>query len=282
MVPDAAIRDLIRYYTREAGVRSLERELANLARKTVRDLEREKLIAITIDDQRLAKYAGVKRFRYGETDTEDLIGMVTGLAWTEFGGDILTIEAVRMPGKGRMSITGNLKEVMKESISAANSYVRSRATEFGIKPTLFEKTDVHVHVPEGATPKDGPSAGVAMAVAMVSVLTGVPVHKDLAMTGEITLRGRVLAIGGLKEKLLAALRSGIKTVLIPEENAKDLADIPDNVKAGLEIVPVGTVDQVLARALVRPLTPIEWIEADDSVIAPVKGDETDQDPVITH
>jgi ATP-dependent Lon protease len=282
MVPDAAIRDLIRYYTREAGVRSLERELANLARKTVRDLEREKLIAITIDEERLAKYAGVKRFRYGETDTEDLIGMVTGLAWTEFGGDILTIEAVRMPGKGRMSITGNLKEVMKESISAANSYVRSRATEFGIKPTLFEKTDVHVHVPEGATPKDGPSAGVAMAVAMVSVLTGVPVHKDLAMTGEITLRGRVLAIGGLKEKLLAALRSGIKTVLIPEENAKDLADIPDNVKAGLEIVPVGTVDQVLARALVRPLTPIEWIEADDSVIAPVKGDETDQDPVITH
>jgi ATP-dependent Lon protease len=253
-----------------------------LARKTVRDLEREKLVAITIDTERLAKYAGVKRYRYGETDAEDLIGMVTGLAWTEFGGDILTIEAVRMPGKGRMSITGNLKEVMKESISAANSYVRSRATEFGIKPTLFEKTDVHVHVPEGATPKDGPSAGVAMAVAMVSVLTGVPVHKDLAMTGEITLRGRVLAIGGLKEKLLAALRSGIKTVLIPEENVKDLADIPDNVKAGLEIVPVGTVDQVLARALVRPLTPIEWTEADDSVIAAVKVEDTDQDPVITH
>jgi ATP-dependent Lon protease len=282
IVPDEAIRDLIRYYTREAGVRSLERELANLARKTVRDLEREKLVAITIDTDRLAKYAGVKRYRYGETDAEDLIGMVTGLAWTEFGGDILTIEAVRMPGKGRMSITGNLKEVMKESISAANSYVRSRATEFGIKPTLFEKTDVHVHVPEGATPKDGPSAGVAMAVAMVSVLTGVPVHKDLAMTGEITLRGRVLAIGGLKEKLLAALRSGIKTVLIPEENVKDLADIPDNVKAGLEIVPVGTVDQVLARALVRPLTPIEWTEADELGIAAVKVEETDQDPVITH
>ncbi len=281
-VPDEAIRDLIRYYTREAGVRSLERELANLARKTVRDLEREKLVAITIDTDRLAKYAGVKRYRYGETDAEDLIGMVTGLAWTEFGGDILTIEAVRMPGKGRMSITGNLKEVMKESISAANSYVRSRATEFGIKPTLFEKTDVHVHVPEGATPKDGPSAGVAMAVAMVSVLTGVPVHKDLAMTGEITLRGRVLAIGGLKEKLLAALRSGIKTVLIPEENVKDLADIPDNVKAGLEIVPVGTVDQVLARALVRPLTPIEWTEADETVIAAVKVEDSDQDPVITH
>ena len=208
--------------------------------------------------------------------------MVTGLAWTEFGGDILTIEAVRMPGKGRMSITGNLKEVMKESISAANSYVRSRAAAFGIKPTLFEKTDVHVHVPEGATPKDGPSAGVAMAVSMVSVLTGVPVRKDLAMTGEITLRGRVLAIGGLKEKLLAALRSGIKTVLIPEENVKDLADIPDNVKSALEIIPVATVDQVLAHALVRPLTPIEWIEPDDSVVAAVKADDGDLDAVITH
>lgn len=282
IVPDEAIRDLIRYYTREAGVRSLERELANLARKTVRDLEREKLVAITIDTDRLAKYAGVKRYRYGETDAEDLVGMVTGLAWTEFGGDILTIEAVRMPGKGRMSITGNLKEVMKESISAANSYVRSRAAEFGIKPTLFERTDVHLHVPEGATPKDGPSAGVGMAVAIVSVLTGVPVHKDLAMTGEITLRGRVLAIGGLKEKLLAALRSGIKTVLIPEENVKDLADIPDNVKAGLEIVPVSTVDQVLARALVRPLTPIEWTEADDSVLTTAKVEDGDQDPIITH
>jgi ATP-dependent Lon protease len=282
IVPDESLRDLIRYYTREAGVRSLERELANLARKTVRDLEREKLVSITIDAARLDKYAGVRRYRYGETDAEDLIGMVTGLAWTEFGGDILTIEAVRMPGKGRMSITGNLKEVMKESISAANSYVRSRSAEFGIKPTLFEKTDVHVHVPEGATPKDGPSAGVAMAVAMVSVLTGVPVRKDLAMTGEITLRGRVLAIGGLKEKLLAALRSGIKTVLIPEENVKDLADIPDNVKAGLEVIPVGTVDQVLAHALTRPLTPIEWIEPEDATIAAVKVEDTDLDSVITH
>jgi len=282
IVPDDSLRDLIRYYTREAGVRSLERELANLARKTVRDLEREKLTSITIDAARLDKYAGIRRYRFGETDAEDLIGMVTGLAWTEFGGDILTIEAVRMPGKGRMSITGNLKEVMKESISAANSYVRSRAAAFGIKPTLFEKTDVHVHVPEGATPKDGPSAGVAMAVSMVSVLTGVPVRKDLAMTGEITLRGRVLAIGGLKEKLLAALRSGIKTVLIPEENVKDLADIPDNVKSALEIIPVATVDQVLAHALVRPLTPIEWIEPDDSVVAAVKADEGDLDAVITH
>jgi ATP-dependent Lon protease len=210
--------------------------------------------------------------------------MVTGLAWTEFGGDILTIEAVKMPGKGRMSITGNLKDVMKESISAANSYVRARATAFGIKPTLFEKTDVHVHVPEGATPKDGPSAGVAMSVAMVSVLTGIPIRKDLAMTGEITLRGRVLAIGGLKEKLLAALRSGIKTVLIPSENEKDLADIPENVKSALEIVPVSTVDEVLARALASPLTPIEWTEEDDQAL-PAKGtalDDGDPESVITH
>jgi ATP-dependent Lon protease len=284
VVPDASIRDLIRYYTREAGVRSLEREMANLARKTVRDLEREKQVSITIDAERLAKYAGVRKYRYGETDENDQVGIVTGLAWTEFGGDILTIEAVRMPGKGRMSITGNLKDVMKESISAANSYVRARATHFGIKPPIFDKTDVHVHVPEGATPKDGPSAGVAMAVAMVSVLTGVPVRKDLAMTGEITLRGRVLAIGGLKEKLLAALRSGLKTVLIPQENEKDLADIPENVKSELEIIPVSTVDEVLARALTGPLTPIEWTEEDDKAL-PASGqalDEVDPEAVITH
>ena len=284
IVPEESIRDLIRYYTREAGVRSLEREVANLARKSVRDLEREKLASITVDAERLAKYAGVRKYRYGETDAEDLVGMVTGLAWTEFGGDILTIEAVKMPGKGRMSITGNLKDVMKESISAANSYVRARATAFGIKPTLFEKTDVHVHVPEGATPKDGPSAGVAMATSMISVLTGIPIRKEVAMTGEITLRGRVLAIGGLKEKLLAALRSGIKTVLIPAENVKDLADIPENVKSALEIVPVATVDEVLARALTQPLTPIEWTEEDDQAL-PAKGaalDETDPESVLTH
>ena len=282
VVPDQAIRDLIRYYTREAGVRSLERELGNLARKTVRDLEREKLLAITIDQERLDKYAGVRRYHYGETDETDLVGMVTGLAWTEFGGDILTIEAVKMPGKGRMSITGNLKEVMKESISAANSYVRSRAPAFGIKPTLFDKIDVHVHVPEGATPKDGPSAGVAMAVAMVSVLTGVPIRKEVAMTGEITLRGRVLAIGGLKEKLLAALRSGVKTVLIPQENAKDLADVPDNVKGGLQIIPVNTVDEVLALALASPLTPIEWQEDLDAPSPPPAADDTDVDTIVTH
>ncbi|CAN5299258.1 endopeptidase La [soil metagenome] len=281
VVPDKAIRDLIRYYTREAGVRSLERELGGLARKTVRDLAREKVITITIDDERLAKYAGVKKYRYGETDEEDQVGIVTGLAWTEFGGDILTIEAVKMPGKGRMSITGNLKEVMKESISAANSYVRARSTKFGIKPTLFDKTDVHVHVPEGATPKDGPSAGVAMAVAMISVLTGVPIRKDVAMTGEITLRGRVLAIGGLKEKLLAALRSGIKTVLIPAENEKDLAEVPDNVKAGLKIIPMTMVDDALTHALAGTLTPIEW-NPDEEPILPVKPDEIDDGAVITH
>ncbi len=283
-MPDKAIHDLIRYYTREAGVRSLERELGALARKAVRDMERNKLVQVVIDDERLAKYAGVRRFRYGETDEEDQVGIVTGLAWTEFGGEILTIEAVKMPGKGRMSITGNLKDVMKESISAANSYVRARATHFGIKPPLFDKTDVHVHVPEGATPKDGPSAGVAMATAMISVLTGVPVRKDVAMTGEITLRGRVLPIGGLKEKLLAALRSGVKTVLIPSENEKDLADIPENVKSALEIVPVGTVDEVLARALAGPLTPIEWTEEDDRAL-PATGptlDEVDPEAVITH
>ncbi len=280
IVPDEAIRDLIRYYTREAGVRSLERALGNLARKTVRDLAREKVASITIDAERLAKYAGVRKFRYGETDEDDLVGMVTGLAWTEFGGDILTIEAVKMPGKGRMSITGNLKDVMKESISAANSYVRSRSTDFGIAPTLFDKTDVHVHVPEGATPKDGPSAGVAMVTAMVSVLTGVPVRKEVAMTGEITLRGRVLAIGGLKEKLLAALRSGVKTVLIPAENEKDLVDVPDSVKSGLTIIPVATADEVLAHALAGPLTPIEWTEADAAVKPPIVEEHVE--PVITH
>jgi ATP-dependent Lon protease len=281
-VPDAAIRDLIRYYTREAGVRSLERELGNLARKAVRDMAKEHLLAVTIDDARLAKYAGVRKFHFGETDEEDQVGIVTGLAWTEFGGDILTIEAVKMPGKGRMSITGNLKDVMKESIAAAASYVRSRATKFGIKPSSFDKTDVHVHVPEGATPKDGPSAGVAMAVAIISVLTGVPIRKNLAMTGEITLRGRVLPIGGLKEKLLAALRSGVKTVLIPAENEKDLAEVPENVKAGLEIVPVSTVDEVLARALIGPLTPIEWREEDETPTIAPATDDTEGGLVVTH
>jgi len=280
VVPDKAIRDLIRYYTREAGVRSLERELGNLARKAVRDLARGEETVITVDDERLAKYAGVRRFHHGETDEEDQVGIVTGLAWTEFGGDILTIEAVKMPGKGRTTVTGNLKDVMKESISAAHSYVRSRSTRFGIKPPVFEKIDVHVHVPEGATPKDGPSAGVAMVTSMVSVLTGVPIRKDVAMTGEVTLRGRVLAIGGLKEKLLAALRSGIKTVIIPRENEKDLADIPENVRSALEIIPVATVDEVLVVALTDKLTPIEWNEETDPM--PSTPPAADADAVITH
>jgi ATP-dependent Lon protease len=275
IVPDGAIRDLIRYYTREAGVRSLERELGNLARKSVRDMARDNVLSVEIDDERLARYAGVRKFHYGATDEEDQVGIINGLAWTEFGGDILTIEAVKMPGKGRMSITGNLKDVMKESISAAASYVRSRATTYGLKPSVFDQTDVHVHVPEGGTPKDGPSAGVAMSVAIVSVLTGIPIRKDLAMTGEITLRGRVLPIGGLKEKLLAALRSGIKTVLIPQENAKDLADVPDNVKSGLEIIPVSTVDQVLALALTGAMTPVALVDEDELPTLPPPSSSSD-------
>jgi ATP-dependent Lon protease len=282
VVPDSTIRDLIRYYTREAGVRSLERELGNLARKTVRDLPRDKLLSITIDDERLAKYAGVKKYRYGETDKDDQVGIITGLAYTEFGGDILTIEAVKMPGKGRMTVTGNLKDVMKESISAANSYVRSRATKFGLEPPIFEKTDVHIHVPDGATPKDGPSAGAAMATAIVSVLTGIPIRADIAMTGEVTLRGRVTAIGGLKEKLLSALRSGVKTVLIPEENEKDLADIPDNVKTALEIIPVSTMDEVLKQALTRQPVPIEWNEADQPPVTVAEEPEVDVGGFVAH
>lgn len=273
IVPEDTIRDLIRYYTREAGVRSLERALGGLARKAVREMAKTGAKSITVDEAKLADYAGVKKFRYGETDEEDQVGIVTGLAWTEFGGDILTIEAIKMPGRGRMTVTGNLKDVMKESISAAASYVRSRALAFGVKPPVFEKTDIHVHVPDGATPKDGPSAGVAMTVAMVSVLTGIPIRKDIAMTGEITLRGRVTAIGGLKEKLLAALRSGVKTVLIPQENEKDLADVPDNVKSALEIVPISTADEALKWALVGTLTPVEWDEAAEPLPAPVAAPE---------
>jgi ATP-dependent Lon protease len=262
-VSEDALRDLIRRYTREAGVRSLEREIGNLARKAVREIEQKKVGKVEVTAANLPDYAGVWKYRFGETDLEDQVGVVTGLAWTEVGGDLLTVEAVSMPGKGVMTVTGNLRDVMKESISAASSYVRSRSLQFGVKPPVFRTRDIHVHVPEGATPKDGPSAGVAMATAIVSVLTGVPIRKDIAMTGEITLRGRVLPIGGLKEKLLAALRGGVKTVLIPKDNEKDLADIPDNVKTGLEIVPVSTVDEVLQRALTRPLTPVEWTDEDE-------------------
>ncbi|MBY0564514.1 MAG: endopeptidase La [Hyphomonadaceae bacterium] len=262
-VTEGALRELIRRYTREAGVRSLEREIGNLARKAVREIEQKKKTKVEVTEKNLADFAGVWRYNYGETDQEDQVGVVTGLAWTEVGGELLTVEAVAMPGKGTMTVTGNLREVMKESISAANSYVRSRAVSFGVKPPLFRTRDIHVHVPEGATPKDGPSAGVAMGTAIVSVLTGVPVRKDIAMTGEITLRGRVLQIGGLKEKLLAALRGGVKTVLIPKDNEKDLADIPENVKKGMEIIPVSTIDEVLQHALTMPLTPVEWTDQDE-------------------
>ncbi len=281
-VSDEALRDLIRYYTREAGVRSLEREIANLTRKAIREILQDKVKSVTVTEKNLEKYAGVRRYRFGEAELEDLVGIVTGLAWTEVGGELLAIESVMLPGKGKMTITGKLGDVMQESVQAAASYVRARAISFGIKPTLFEKIDIHVHVPEGATPKDGPSAGVAMVTSIVSVLTGIPVRRDIAMTGEITLRGRVFPIGGLKEKLLAALRGGLKVVLIPKENEKDLADIPDNVKKGLEIIPVATVDEVLAHALVKPLAPIEWNPVEDEKKAAPKTPEAGIDEVVTH
>jgi ATP-dependent Lon protease len=278
---DDALRDLIRYYTREAGVRNLEREIANLTRKAIKDILMKKLTKITVTRRNLEKFSGVRRFRYGEVEETDLVGVTTGLAWTEVGGELLSIEAVTVPGKGKVTATGKLGEVMRESVQAAESYVKSRSYAFGILPTIFEKKDIHVHVPEGATPKDGPSAGVAMVTSIVSVLTGIPVRKDIAMTGEITLRGRVLPIGGLKEKLLAALRGGLKTVLIPKENEKDLAEIPDNVKRGLTIIPVATSDELLKHALVRPPEPIEWNE--EAEAARVLPKPTDDRPgVVTH
>jgi len=259
-ISEDAIRDLVRYYTREAGVRNLEREIGALARKAVREIVSKKATKLAITSKNLEKFAGVHKFRYGEAEAVDMVGVVTGLAWTEVGGEILTIESVMVPGKGGVKQTGKLGDVMQESVSAAMSYVRSRATSFGIKPTLFERRDIHLHVPEGATPKDGPSAGIAMATSIVSVLTGIPVRRDVAMTGEITLRGRVLPIGGLKEKLLAALRTGTTTVFIPKDNEKDLTEIPDNVKKGLKIIPVSHVDEVIAAALVRKPEPITWEE----------------------
>jgi ATP-dependent Lon protease len=264
-ISDDALRDLIRYYTREAGVRNLEREIANLARKAVKEIVTTKVKKVAFTRRNLEKSAGVQRFRYGETESEDMVGVVTGLAWTEVGGEILTIESVLLPGKGNIKHTGKLGDVMQESVSAAFSYVKSRAISFGIKPTLFEKRDIHVHVPEGATPKDGPSAGIAMATSIVSILTGIPVRRDIAMTGEITLRGRVLPIGGLKEKLLAALRAGITTVFIPKENEKDLAEIPDTVKRHIKIVPVAHVDEIISQALVRRPEAIEWVEPPEPV-----------------
>ncbi len=283
-ITDEALRDLIRYYTREAGVRNLEREIANLARKAIKEILIETDVKkVVVSPDNLEKFAGVRKFRFGETEEEDLVGVVTGLAWTEVGGELLTIELAMLPGKGRIIRTGKLGDVMQESVQAAESYVKSRAPSFGIKPTQFEKIDIHVHVPEGATPKDGPSAGVAMVTSIVSVLTGIPVRRDVAMTGEITLRGRILPIGGLKEKLLAALRGGLKTVLIPQENAKDLQEIPDNVKKNLEIVPVTTLDEVVERALVERVKPIEW-DPEAAQVEPVTTGkkEGDLSGVTTH
>ncbi len=271
---DEALRQTIRLYTREAGVRNLEREVAKMARKSVKEILTTDIKSVRITVDNLSDYLGVERFRYGMAEGEDMVGVVTGLAWTEVGGELLTIEGVMMPGRGKMSVTGNLRDVMKESIQAANAYVKSKAVDFGIEPPLFDRRDIHVHVPEGATPKDGPSAGVGMATAIVSVMTGIAVRKDVAMTGEITLRGRVLPIGGLKEKLLAALRGGIKIVLIPEDNVKDLADIPDSVKNNLEIRPVAMLSDVLKSALVEMPKPIKWDENSTSSIGDGKNEDT--------
>ncbi|MCH8918570.1 MAG: endopeptidase La [Proteobacteria bacterium] len=281
-ISDGALLDLIRFYTREAGVRNLERELASLQRKAVKNIVSGDTKTVKITRRNLKAYAGVRRFRYGEAEEESLIGFTTGLAWTDAGGELLSIEAVMVPGKGPIKHTGKLGDVMQESVQAADSYVRSRLIDFGLKPTVLDNKSIHVHVPDGATPKDGPSAGVAMVTSIVSVLTGNPVHKDLAMTGEITLRGHVLPIGGLKEKLLAALRGGIKTVLIPQDNEKDLAEIPDNVKRGMTVIPVKTVDDVLEKALLNPLTPIEWIEPAEVEVAAAAKDDAGPGDVVTH
>ncbi len=271
-ISDEALHELVQTYTREAGVRNLEREIANLARKAVKEIVTTKVKKVAITKKNLQKFSGVPRFRYGETEAEDMVGVVTGLAWTEVGGEILTIESVLLPGKGQIRQTGKLGDVMQESVQAAYSYIRSKATQFGIKPPYFDKRDIHVHVPEGATPKDGPSAGIGMATSIVSAITGIPIRRDIAMTGEITLRGRVLPIGGLKEKLLAALRAGITTVFIPKENEKDLIEIPDNVKKGMTIIPVSHVDEVINQALVRKPEAIIWEEKpDDIALAPDIG-----------
>jgi ATP-dependent Lon protease len=283
-ISDGALRDLIRHYTREAGVRNLEREIANLTRKAIKDIMMKAVSDVHLSRRNLEKYAGIKKYRIGEVEQDDLVGVSTGLAWTEVGGELLSIEAVMVPGRGRVTFTGKLGDVMQESIQAGKSYVQSRAIRFGINPTIFSKRDIHVHVPEGATPKDGPSAGVAMVTSIVSVLTGFPVRKDIAMTGEITLRGRVLPIGGLKEKLLAAHRGGIRCVLIPKDNERDLEDIPDNIKKDLTIIPVAKVDDVLREALIGELKPIEWDEQADlnTPIAKGESDEDDVGGVLTH
>ncbi|ADJ23757.1 MAG: endopeptidase La [Hyphomicrobium denitrificans] len=281
-IEDSALKEVIRRYTREAGVRSLEREIAKLARKAVKEILTSSKSSIVVTAENVHDFLGVPKYRYGEAELEDQVGIVTGLAWTEVGGELLTIEGVMMPGKGRMTVTGNLRDVMKESIQAANAYVRSHSVDFGIHPSLFEKRDIHVHVPEGATPKDGPSAGIAMTTAIISVLTGIPVRKDVAMTGEITLRGRVLPIGGLKEKLLAALRGGIKTVIIPDENAKDLAEIPNEVQTKMDIIPVSKLEEVLKVALVRMPESITWDEVAEAEALEAKDADKTGSRVTAH
>lgn len=268
---DEALTEIIRTYTREAGVRNLEREIAKVARKSLTKIVKKEAETVSVTGDNLDDFLGVAKYRYGLAEKEDQVGVVTGLAYTSVGGELLSIEALRLPGKGRMKTTGKLGDVMKESIEAASSYVRSISPQLGVKPPKFDKIDIHVHVPDGATPKDGPSAGLAMVTAIVSVLTGIPVRKDIAMTGEVTLRGNATAIGGLKEKLLAALRGGIKTVLIPQENEKDLPDIPDNVKEGLTIIPVSHVSEVLKHALTDTPEPIEWDEAAEEAAAAAKA-----------
>ncbi|CUH41372.1 MULTISPECIES: endopeptidase La [Ruegeria] len=280
---DDALHSIIRTYTREAGVRNLEREIAKVARKSLTKIIKKEAESVTVTPENLDEFLGVPKFRYGLAEQDDQVGVVTGLAWTSVGGDLLHIEALKLPGKGRMKTTGKLGDVMKESIDAASSYVRSISPQIGVKPPKFDKIDIHVHVPDGATPKDGPSAGLAMVTSIVSVLTGIPVRKDIAMTGEVSLRGNAMPIGGLKEKLLAALRGGIKTVLIPEENEKDLAEIPDNVKEGLKIIPVEHVSEVLKLALVREPEAIEWDEAaEEAAAAAAKATESASPSATTH
>ncbi|MEZ5656244.1 MAG: endopeptidase La [Sphingobium sp.] len=281
-ITEDGLRDLIRYYTREAGVRTLEREVARLARKALRKILEGSVQTVEVTPENLSEFAGVRKFRHGVGEEENQIGAVTGLAWTEVGGELLTIESVTVPGKGQIKTTGKLGEVMTESVQAAFSYVRARSPGYGISPSVFSRKDIHIHLPEGAVPKDGPSAGIGMVTSIVSTLAGVPVRNDVAMTGEVTLRGRVLPIGGLKEKLLAALRGGIKMVLIPAENEKDLAEIPENIKEGLEIIPVSHVDEVLSHALAGPLVPITWSEEDDLAAQPVSAQGSEKDAALRH
>ena len=262
-IKDGTIREIIRSYTRESGVRNLEREISKITRKVVKQVVNKEKEKVKIDDTNISDFLGVKKYKYGEAEAEDKIGIVTGLAWTEFGGEILKIETVNMPGKGRMQITGKLGDVMQESAKAAKSYVRSKSLDYGVIPPIFEKKDFHIHVPEGATPKDGPSAGIAMVTSIVSSITEIPVNRNIAMTGEVTLTGQVLPIGGLKEKLLAAHRAGINHVLIPHENEKDLIDIPKKVKEDIKITPVKVVDDVLRIALTKELKRVEWVEVDN-------------------